>query len=67
MAAGTKRAQERPGDDRREDVEVRVAHGVARPSPLEPEPQADERREDEQAEQHPRALEAHDDPSQHSA
>ena len=47
------------GDDRREDVEVRVANRVARAAPLGPEPQPDERRDDEQAEQHPRALEAH--------
>ena len=64
-----RRHEARPGasgNDRREDVDVRVADGVARPSPLEPEPQADERREDDQAEQHPRALEAHE-PLAHSA
>src|ERR687897_289203 len=48
-----------PRDDRREDVEVRVADGVARAPPLGPEPQHHERRDDEQAEQHPGALEAH--------
>ena len=48
-----------PGDHRRENVEIGVANRVARAAPLGPEPEPDERRDDEQAEQHPGALEAH--------
>src|SRR4029453_10719722 len=45
-------------DDGREDVEVRVSHRVARPAAFGPEPEPDRGREDEKAEQQPRALEA---------
>ena len=38
--------------------------GVAGTTPLGPEPEADERGDDEQTEQHPRALEAHADLAQ---